>query len=31
VLPAMMALAGLVWIYAAWRGQRGQRAERGAA
>jgi MFS family permease len=26
VLPVMMALAGLIWLYAAWRGQRGQRA-----
>jgi MFS family permease len=25
VLPAMMALAGIIWIYAAWRGQRGGR------
>lgn len=25
VLPAMMALAGMIWIYAAWRGQRRER------
>jgi len=28
VLPVMMAVAGLIWIYAAWRGQRGQRGQR---
>jgi MFS transporter, Spinster family, sphingosine-1-phosphate transporter len=28
VLPAMMALAGMIWIYAAWRGQRGERTSR---
>jgi MFS family permease len=28
VLPVMMALAGLIWIYAAWRGQRGQHGQR---
>lgn len=28
VLPVMMAVAGLIWIYAAWRGQRGQRERR---
>jgi len=31
VLPAMMALAGLIWIYAAWRGQRGERPRPGSA
>jgi MFS transporter, Spinster family, sphingosine-1-phosphate transporter len=25
ILPAMMALAGLIWLYAAWRGQREER------
>jgi len=30
VLPAMMALAGIIWIYAAWRGQReGSRSRSG--
>jgi MFS family permease len=29
VLPVMMALAGLIWLYAAWRGQRGQRGQHG--
>jgi MFS family permease len=28
VLPAMMVVAGLIWLYAAWRGQRGQRGQR---
>ena len=28
VLPAMMALAGVIWIYAAWRGQREGRHSR---
>jgi MFS family permease len=31
VLPAMMALAGLIWIYAAWRGQRAERHRPGSA
>ncbi|HXO26565.1 MAG TPA: MFS transporter [Thermoanaerobaculia bacterium] len=31
VLPAMMALAGVIWIYAAWSGQRGQRGGRPAS
>lgn len=29
VLPAMMAVAGVIWIYAAWRGQRGGRRRGG--
>jgi len=28
ILPAMMALAGLIWLYAAWRGQREERTSR---
>ena len=31
VLPVMMALAGLIWLYAAWRGQREEGARRRAA
>jgi sugar phosphate permease len=30
LLPLMMALAGLIWLYAAWRGERAERGRRRA-
>ncbi|MBV8200653.1 MAG: MFS transporter, partial [Acidobacteria bacterium] len=31
LLPVMMALAGLIWLYAAWRGERARRGRRRGA